>query len=64
MNTETPMNQWAIDLLAPDPLYEENFISKYFHYITIPPSCLAMTLTINWFQNRPYFASKLGFAFI
>lgn len=61
MDSQTGSNpdiQWAIDLLTPDPNYEPNFISKWYHYIIIPPMAVGGVTYVNWFQRRPWYSGK------
>ncbi|CAB0038798.1 unnamed protein product [Trichogramma brassicae] len=55
--SDNPEIQWALDLLSPDPLYQENFISKNYHWITWPIFTVGGTLFLNYIQSRPFYAS-------
>ena len=53
-----PKVKWAIDLLTPDPNYEENFLSKNYPWIVLPFTTVGGTLFLNYIQYRPWWSSK------
>ncbi|XP_058792351.1 NADH dehydrogenase [ubiquinone] 1 subunit C2 [Phymastichus coffea] len=54
--------QWALDILTPDPNYEPNFFSKWFHWIVIPGTVVSGVAYVNYFQRRPIYAGLRRYA--
>ncbi|KAJ8674121.1 hypothetical protein QAD02_005383 [Eretmocerus hayati] len=48
--------KWAIDLLTPEPDYEENFLSKNYPWIFWPTVTVGGCAYVNWFMQRPVYA--------
>ncbi|OXU20882.1 hypothetical protein TSAR_015233 [Trichomalopsis sarcophagae] len=62
MTTENPDIQWALDLLTPDPNYQENFISKNYPWIVCPFITVGGNAYVTYLQGRPWYSGIRRYA--